>query len=118
MIVAQEDSIYGYAVSPETLKSYYIFYDINSLTFNYISHEIAHMVDFILEERGIELTGETRAYTTGYLSEQIFSFVLKNKLLVNKWLPKPERVEQVKKMETATLEVPVLNQSPDLQMNN
>lgn len=68
------------------LNSYYIFYSIHSLTPNIIVHEISHMVDYIIENKDIEHLGEARAYLTGYITEKVFDFVLKNNLLISKYL--------------------------------
>lgn len=75
----------GYAVFTPQAK-YYIFYAIHSLTPNTIVHEISHIVDYIIEHKDIERTGEARSYLTGYISEKVFNFVLKNKLLISPYL--------------------------------
>lgn len=83
--VKDEDEYHGLAIA-SPLKKYYIFYSLHSLTPNTIIHEICHMVDYMIEEKGIDKLGESRAYLTGYISEKVFDFVLKNKMLISKYL--------------------------------
>lgn len=80
-----EYNVHGIAISTGNMKDYYIFYSTDSLNVNIIMHEITHLVDFILDERAIENEGEAKAYLTGYIAEKIFDYVLKKKLLINKW---------------------------------
>src|ERR1044072_2040050 len=49
------------------LFNYYIFYKTNSLTPGILAHEASHIVDEILQNRGIELVGEARAYLTQHI---------------------------------------------------
>lgn len=86
----KDEEVYGYAVSANDGIHYYIFYDTTSVTSNYITHEVSHAVDFILEDKDIQTVGEARAYLTGHISEKIFDFVLKKGLLISKYLPKKE----------------------------
>jgi hypothetical protein len=79
------EDVHGYAVTDGTTTDYYIFYSLESLTANYIAHEISHLIDFIFEEKDIERHGEARAYLTGYISEKIFDYVLKKQIFINKW---------------------------------
>jgi hypothetical protein len=102
--IKEGEQVHGYAVSNGDVKNYYIFYSVDSLTVNYIAHEIAHLIDYILEEKEIELIGETRAYLTGYISEKIFDFIIKKKLLISKWLKFIQREESTQNQE------PVSNQ--------
>jgi hypothetical protein len=81
------DQVHGLAVNPGVIHTYYIFYSCESTTVNIIAHEISHLVDDILGDRGIE-DSEARAYLSGYMNEKIFDYVIKHKLLINKWLPK------------------------------
>ena len=78
--------VHGYAVSPPDIKNHYIFYSTGSMTVNYICHEISHIIDNILSQRGVEEKGEARSYLTGFISDKIFDYVLKKQLLINKWL--------------------------------
>jgi hypothetical protein len=92
------EEVHGYALSNGDVKNYYIFYSIHSLTSNYICHEISHLIDYILDEKDIERSGEARAYLTGHISEKIFEFVIKNKLLISKWLKFTQK-EELEKSE-------------------
>jgi hypothetical protein len=84
-LVDDHTYLHGYAVSPENMTEYAIFYKDSSLTVNTVVHEITHMVDFILEERSIENEAEAKAYLTGHISEKVFDFIFKKNLLINKW---------------------------------
>lgn len=79
------DECHGMAIVTP-LKQYYIFYDLQSCTPNVISHEISHMVDYLLEEHDIEKVGESRAYLMGYMVEKVFDYILKKNLLISKYL--------------------------------
>jgi len=89
VLIGEDETIHGYAVDTPS-NGYYIFYKKKSLTANCIVHEISHLVDFILEFRGIELVGESRSYLMGHITDKFFDFIIKNDLLVNKWLKKQE----------------------------
>jgi len=82
----EEDEVQGYAMCGTDIKQYYIFYDTNSLTTINIVHEVCHIVDFAFEARGIELTGEPRAYLTGHMVEQVLKYCYKKNLLKDKWI--------------------------------
>lgn len=109
-VIADNEQVHGYALSPGNLKDYYIFYSLHSLTPNFIAHEISHTIDDILEERQIELVGESRSYLTGYLTEKIFDYIIKNKMLISKWLPFIQKEENLVKTKTVIPEVPASNQ--------
>lgn len=96
------DKVDGFAVTTGE-NSYYAFYEQQGLGVNILVHEISHIVDFILTEKDIELVGESRAYLTAHISERIFDFAIKNKLLINKWLPKEETKKEIQN-------TPALNQ--------
>ena len=81
----EDDEFHGLAVHAPNQK-FYIFYQLHSLTPNYIVHEVSHIVDYIIEKTEVEKLGETRAYLTGYIAEKIFDYVLKHKLLISKHL--------------------------------
>jgi hypothetical protein len=81
-----EDGIDGYTTHNPDATIYYIFYNLDVLTTNLIAHEASHLVDFILENKGIELVGETRAYIMGYIMEQILKYVHKKRILKDKWI--------------------------------
>lgn len=87
------EQVHGYAVGTTNVHKYYIFYGLNSLTPNVITHEISHIVDYVFKDRSIEKSDtEVRAYLTGYICQKIFDFVLKKNLLISKWLPKKQIV--------------------------
>src|SRR5688572_7936775 len=97
-IIPEGEEVHGWAHTEGDVTNYYIFYSIDSLTVTYLSHEISHMIDYIIEEKGIENKGEARAYLTGFVSEKIFDYVLKKGLLINKWY-KPNKKEDEKPSE-------------------
>jgi hypothetical protein len=90
LILAEGDEFHGMAITANNTTDYYIFYDILSTNANYINHEISHLIDDILKERGVETIGEARAYLTGFISEKIFDFLLKKGIFISKYLPKKE----------------------------
>ncbi len=90
LAVEAGNELHGLAINPRDNDNFYIFYSSGSLTVNYIAHEISHMIDFIMDEKGIEDKGEARAYLTGYVSEKIFDYIFKKQILINKWWNKPE----------------------------
>lgn len=103
-IIEKGEEVHGMATSNGDVKNYYLFYSINSLTVNCLTHEISHTVDEILSDRDIK-DGEARAYLVAYISEKIFDYIFKKQLLINKWmnekpsLPRednkdPERVQE------------------------
>jgi hypothetical protein len=79
------EQVHGMAINPGLVHTYYIFYAIESITSNIITHEVSHLVDDVMGDKGME-DSETRAYLSGYINEKIFDYVLKNKLFINKWL--------------------------------
>lgn len=111
------DEVYGYAVAIRDCCNYYIFYDINSLTSYYITHEVSHIIDYILEEKDLEKTGEAKAYITGHISENIFDFVLKKGLFVSKYLPKEIKEEIKLDKLDKTEEIKPININEDEKSN-
>lgn len=111
--------VHGLAVKTNTVHEYLLFYSIDSTTSNVISHEISHLIDYVFEDRKIEKNGdEARAYLTGYITEKIFDFVLKNNLLISKWTNSVQKNKEPKRLKRKPKEeVLVLNQSSDLQEN-
>lgn len=81
----EDHNVHGLAISNEDMKEYYVFYDIEDVKVKFLTHEISHIVDFILVERDLEDKGEAKAYLTGYISEKIFDYILKKNLLINQW---------------------------------
>lgn len=79
-----EDSNNGGLAIAKDLWNYYIFYRPDSLTPGILAHEASHIVDEILQVRGIELVGEARAYLTQHITDKIYDYVLKHRLLVHK----------------------------------
>ena len=75
---------HGLAIKGAKFQDYYVFFSKESLNINIISHEISHIVDFILTDREIENNGETRAYLTGYITEKIVDYVISKGLFINK----------------------------------
>lgn len=80
----QEDC-YGVAVKGVDVHSYYLVYDTKGLTSNTISHEISHLVGFILEDREIDDTpsSENVAYLNGYFNQTIRDFAIKKAIKVS-----------------------------------
>jgi hypothetical protein len=73
----------AYAFSPDDGSSnYYLFLDINDVTFTYLNHEKSHVVDFILQERGIKKQDEPRAFLDGFISDKLVKFLKKRKIKI------------------------------------
>ncbi len=49
------------------------------VSINTIVHETSHIVDNIIESRGLEPTGEPRAYLSGFISESIVNLIDKTR---------------------------------------
>jgi hypothetical protein len=88
------EQVHGLAVNPGLVHTYYIFYSIESVTPNIITHEVSHLVDYVMGDKGMADT-ETRAYLAGFLNEKVFDYVIKNNLLLNKWLSKTEKTNNL-----------------------
>lgn len=73
----------GLAFQGNTTSVYYIFYALEDMNINTLSHEISHLVDYICGDRGITDT-EARAYLTGHITEKVFDFILKKKISIHK----------------------------------
>lgn len=58
----------------EKIGSYYIWFDINTISVNTVNHEKSHLVEEILKDRKIKPKGEARAYLEGYISEKFDAF--------------------------------------------
>jgi hypothetical protein len=86
-LIKDGDQVHGYALNPGLVHTYYIFYSEESVTPNILTHEVSHLVDYVMGDKGMA-DSETRAYLSGFINEKIFDYVLKNKLLINKWLTK------------------------------
>lgn len=91
------EQVHGIAINPGLVHTYYIFYSIESVTPNIITHEVSHLVDYVMGDKGMADT-ETRAYLAGFINEKIFDYVLKNKLLLNKWLTEQNQNQITQKL--------------------
>lgn len=92
------EEVHGLALNPALARIYYLFYSIESFTANIITHEVSHLVDYILEDRNIN-DAEARAYLNGYINEKIFDYAIKNQLLINKWLSAEKNQKSLKKVQ-------------------
>jgi len=93
LIIPEGDEVHGYVLTKRDVTNYFVFYSIKSLTVTYLTHEISHVVDDILQEKNIEQNGEARCYLTGYISQQIFDFVIRKNIFINKYFPKVEEIK-------------------------
>jgi hypothetical protein len=91
MIIGHDDAYEGMAISVGNLKEYYIFFNMSDLTSSCIAHEVSHHIGDVCLEKDIPLTGESRSYLTGYITEQIMDFAIKKNLYKNKWLKVEEK---------------------------
>lgn len=71
----------GVMLSP-SMTHYYIIIDEDCLTHNTIAHEVHHTVVRLLGDRDI-FDEETSAWMAGHLSEFIYKFLDKKKLLIS-----------------------------------
>lgn len=94
-VLKEGEQVHGLAVNPGLVHTYYIFYALESVNPNIITHEVSHLIDDVMGDKGMA-DSETRAYLAGYINEKIFDYVLKNKLLLNKWLSKTEKTQMDK----------------------
>lgn len=97
LLIRDGDQVHGYALNPGLVHTYYIFYSEESITPNIITHEVSHLVDYVMGDKGMNDT-ETRAYLSGFINEKIFDYVLKNNLLINKWI-KTEKTQVIKESQ-------------------
>lgn len=112
-----EGGYYGLSLDTPDHK-YFIFYQLHGLTPNCIVHEVSHIVDYIIEKTEVEKLGETRAYITGYIVEKIFDYVLKNKILISKYLDfaqKPALVAEGSKAPVCKTVQPLVQIQPSAQ---
>lgn len=84
-LMITDHQINGLTVTDTHMKDYYMFLDIEGVTVNILTHEISHLVDYIMRERDAGEDGEAKAYLTGFVSEKIFDYIFKKELLINKW---------------------------------
>lgn len=93
-----EGLVHGYAIGGNDVHKYYLFYGISGLSINTLAHEISHLIDFVLTDRGVDPpTGEPRAYLTGHVTEKIFEFVLKKDIPIKEWLRVQKQNQKQKK---------------------
>lgn len=114
------DEYHGLAFMSPT-KQHYIFYDLQSITPGTVVHEICHMVDYLLEDRDIEQTGESRAYITGHITDKVFDFLLKHNILISKHLnykQKPAPVAEGSKAGLCKSSQPLVQIQPGAQIQN
>lgn len=102
--IEEDCEVHGYTISPGNTRDYYLFYSLESLSVTYLTHEISHIIDAIFSEKGIESEGEARAYLTGFISEKVFDFVLKKRLLINKWYKLDEKPSKLFREDSSTSE--------------
>lgn len=96
--IEDDHDLHGMAINPGNFHTYYVFYSEESLTSNIITHEVSHLLDYILEDKEVN-DGEARAYLTGHINEKIFDYVIKHKLLVSKWILKTEKTQPTKDLQ-------------------
>jgi len=65
------------------IDNYYIVLDIHYLSHNTIAHELYHSVVKVTEDRDI-VDEESQAWLMGYLTDEVYKFVDKNKLKIVK----------------------------------
>jgi hypothetical protein len=75
-----DHDLHGMAVNPGNFHTYYVFFSDQSLNPNIITHEVSHLVDYILEDKDVN-DGEARAFLSGFINEKIFNYVFKKQLL-------------------------------------
>lgn len=62
---------------------YYLLFDKEELSevgLNIINHEKSHLIEYILQDRGIKAKDEVRSYLDGFLSQKIHHFFKKRKI--------------------------------------
>lgn len=66
----------GYCINfdNESVSEYYVFFQRQYLDVNTVNHEKSHLVEFILNDRGIRASGEVRSYLDGFISQKIDQF--------------------------------------------
>jgi hypothetical protein len=74
-------AVEGYVVSSEdTIGDYYVVLDSDRLCVNGVNHEKSHVVEHILQDRGIKPNSEVRSYLDGFVSNKFDLFFKKRKL--------------------------------------
>ena len=78
-----DDNEYGalcYNPGAADIPYYYLFFDKSQLCLNFINHEKSHLVEYILQDRGIKPVDEIRAYLEGFLADKIHKFFAVRKI--------------------------------------
>lgn len=65
------------------IDNYYLIYDTQYLSHNTIAHEVYHAVVKVTEDRDI-VDEESQAWLAGYLTEEVYKFIIKKGLNVVK----------------------------------
>lgn len=76
------DGSEGFMFTPD-MKIYYVVFDEQYLSHNTIAHELFHLTCAICEDRDV-VEEEARAWLSGFLSENIYKFIEKKKLVIKK----------------------------------
>lgn len=103
--IPDDHDLDGMAINPYNFTSYYLFLSEDSLNVNIITHEVSHLVDYILEDKDVN-DGEARAFLSGFINEKIFDYIIKHKLLINKWLKDHSKIQSLSENTT----------TPDLEL--
>lgn len=108
-----EGTVHGYALGENNIHKYTIFYSLDRLSINTISHEISHLIDYVLLDREVDPpTGEPRAYLTGHVTEKVMEYIFKKEIHTEEWLKAQNHKKKAK------CEIDVQNLSQDSQTNN
>lgn len=70
----------GMVWRPDSVGSYYVFFDKEGLDVNTYNHEKSHLVEWILKDRNISAQNEVRSYLDGYISKKMNDFFKKRKI--------------------------------------
>lgn len=103
--VPKGEEYHGYAMMTADMR-FYIFYDLQSLTPGIIAHEISHTVDYLLQGRELELTGETRSYITEHMINKVFDYCLKHNILISKHLNYSQKTTPAPVAESGPRQLP------------
>jgi len=71
----------GFCFRPgESVSSYYVFFDLETICVNTYNHEKSHLVEYILTDRSISPKNEVRSYLDGFISKKMNEFFIKKKI--------------------------------------
>ena len=76
----QEVGALCYNPSDAEFGVYYLLFDKSELCLNFMNHEKSHLIEYILEDRGIKAKDEVRSFLDGFLSDKIHSFFKQRKI--------------------------------------